>query len=433
MPVTSLAYGGSGIGHHNGKVCFIPFTAPGDIVKIRIIKEKRSHLFGTVTEFVERSPIRVSPPCPIFGLCGGCQWQHLPYPEQVRWKEQIFRDTLWRFGRVPAERVDSVLPSPLPYNYRSRVQFKLRSVEGKLHLGFYRQGSHFVQDLPDGCAIAHPTVNFLVPSLRAMIQRFEEPDKIPQVDVSVGDDGQAIVLFHYIGENRSAAVSFFGEETASIGSCRGVFLQSGRKSTITRIAGDDHLSYILPQPSDREGGTIRLIFSRGGFSQINYQQNVNLVKILRQWCQGQTDGSLLDIFCGNGNFSLPLADRYKEITGIESYEPSILDARENLRINGIGNAEYRAVDAIQGVQELLAKGKHYDTVILDPPRTGAADVVPMLPLLKPNRIIYISCDPVTLARDLSCLQKDYEVVATVPVDMFPQTYHLESISLLKRR
>lgn len=432
VTITKMAYGGSGIGHRQGKVCFVPYTAPGDVVKIRVVQEKRSHLFAEVTEIIEPSPKRSNPQCPVFGKCGGCHWQHISYDSQLCHKEEIFKETLWRFGRIPSEIVRPAIPSPLQYNYRSRVQFKLRFADGKVHAGFYRPGSHVVQDLPTGCAIAHPTVNNLFPLLKQMVSRFHDRDKVPQIDIAVGENGDATVIIHFIGTDQQKAVSFFEKETADMARASGFFLQTGKKSKIIKIRGSDSLSYSLPRSMDSSEGDVDLGFSRGGFSQVNLPQNKQMVNLLHSWCDN-VKGRLLDLFCGNGNFSLPLSHKFDSILGIESYEPSIADARKNCELNGVDNAEYKAIDATEGISRLIEAADTFDTLILDPPRTGAADIVAFLPQLSPASIIYISCDPVTLARDLSYLQQEYQVESSVPFDMFPHTYHLESMTLLTRR
>lgn len=428
--IEKMAFGGSGLGHLEGKVCFVPFTAPGDTARIRIRSEKRSFIEGEIAGIVTPSQLRVPPPCPVFGTCGGCNWQHLSYPAQLAAKQEIFADFLWRSGRVPRERVLPVASAPEPYGYRSRAQFKLRFIAGELHIGFYRAGSHFVVDVPERCAIAHPAINRLFTELSGFMAHFPEPDKVPQVDVAVGDDDAALLVFHYIGNRHGETVNYLKSRWRVPEA--GLHLQSGRKSTLHKITGPDALSYRIPEDFLPGVPELKLTFAAGGFSQVNYRQNLALIATVFDWAGLTGSEKVLDLYCGNGNFSIPLAHRAATVVGIEDYAPSIRDARRNCALNGVGNADFRCSDAASALMQLADGGERFDLVILDPPRTGAAELVRQIPLVKPAKIIYISCDPATLARDIGVLSKlDYEVTKSLPVDMFPQTYHIESVTLLE--
>ena len=430
ITIEKLAFGGSGLGHIGGKVCFIPFTAPRDTARIRIKTEKRSYMEGELIELLTPSPLRETPPCPIFGACGGCNWQHLTYSAQLAAKQEIFADLLWRSARVEPERILPIIPAPEPYGYRSRVQFKLRFIAGQLHIGFYRRGSHFVIDLPERCAIAHPVINRLFADLNSYLPDFPEPDKIPQIDVTIGDDDAAILVFHYLG-NRHDEITRYLENMPTSASV-GLYLQCGRKETLEKIAGPGHLSYRIPENFLSGIPERTLSFAAGGFSQVNYQQNLSLVATVFDWAELTGAEKILDLFCGNGNFSIPLAQKAATVLGLEEYPPSIIDAQRNCVLNDVKNASYRCFDAAAGVEELIAAGEHFELVIIDPPRTGAAELVRYIPSLHPRKVIYVSCDPATLARDIGILKRGgYEVIKSLPVDMFPQTYHIESVTLLE--
>jgi len=426
--IEKMAFGGSGLGHVNGKVCFVPFSAPGDTVRITVTSEKHSYLQGEIAEVLGDSPERVPPPCQAFGACGGCNWQHLAYPAQLEEKRRIFAELMWRSGRVDASRILPVTEAPEPYGYRARVQLKVRSVAGELHVGFYRGGTHYVVDVPGTCVISTATINGLLPELTRLLRLFPEPDKIPQIDITCCDSGSAVVNFHYIGDNLEEVSGFLQANRALLCSVSGVSIQSGRKTTLRQIDGRGPLSYTLSL-GNREFG---MTFTPGGFSQVNYRQNRTLVATVLEWATLSGEEKILDLFCGNGNFSIPLADRCASVLGLEEYPSSIADAVRNSEINKITNAEYRCTDAVEGLKELAEAEAMFDVVILDPPRTGAADIVRLIPSLKPGKILYVSCDPPTLARDVGILRKSgYDVVKSLPVDMFPQTYHIESVTLLE--
>jgi 23S rRNA (uracil1939-C5)-methyltransferase len=434
VKIDKMAFGGAGFGHLEGKACFVPFTAPGDVAKIRLKVVKRSYLEGELLELIEASERRATPPCPVFGSCGGCNWQHLSYPEQLRAKEEIFAEILWRTGRVERERIEEITPAPEPFAYRSRIQLKIRYIAGVLHMGFYRAGSHFVVDIPGRCDIAHPRINVVFGELKRLLLLSPEVDKIPQIDLAVGGDGALELVIHYIGGNREELARFFRASRISLGA-DGVFLQTGRKTTLEEIGGGDFhaLTYMAPDPSLPGSPGYRIAFSNGGFSQVNYAQNLFLIETVCAWAGLTGREKVLDLYCGNGNLSLPLSRKAAHLLGVEDYGPSIDSARENCEANGVKNVVFECCDALGAIDRLVSRDETFDLVLLDPPRSGAREVVAKIPALEPRSIIYVSCDPSTLARDIGILKKTgYEVVKIRPVDMFPQTYHMESVTLLKR-
>lgn len=430
IAIEKLAFGGNGLGRIDGKVCFVPFSCPGDELLVAITAEKRSYLTAKIIETRTPSPARVTPPCPLFGSCGGCDWQHVAYGEQLAAKRQILAETLWRGARVPEERIGPVLAAPEQYGYRSRVQFKLFGAKDRLQIGFFRQGTHFVEDAPAGCPVALPAINEVLARLREVLSRFRDPRSIPQINIDSGDEG-LVAIVNYIGSDPEGTAAFLAGHFAALAPLTGLFLQTGRKSTMRKVCGSDLLAYAMPAAGTAP--PCRLTFRPGGFSQVNAAQNRAILEQIRRLADVRGSERVLDLYCGNGNFSLPLASQVASITGIEEYEGSIAAAIDNCRQNGIDNAEYLAADAARGLRKRADEGQRYDVVILDPPRTGAAEVLPELGRLAPEKIIYVSCDPNTLARDCGILAAaGYRVRASIPVDMFPQTYHLESITLLLR-
>lgn len=428
--IEKLAFGGSGVGRINGKVCFVPFSCPGDELQVCITSEKRSYLTARITEVITPSQYRVTPHCSLFGSCGGCCWQHIAYPRQLVEKRQILAETLWRGARVREELITDIVPSPEQYGYRSRVQFKLYGGGEKPRIGFYRQGSHYVEDAPKGCPIARPIINQAIQRLREALSYFSEPRAIPQIDIDSGDQGVAAIV-HYLGKDLAGTTLFLAKHFVSLAPLTGLFLQTGRKSTLRKVCGDESLAYSMP------GGAagvspFQLTFRPGGFSQVNSSQNHAILEQIRRLVNFDGSERVLDLYCGNGNFSLPLAMEVAAITGIEEFEGSIAAAIDNCRRNGIKNAVYAESDAVRGIQRLADDAQFYDVVILDPPRSGAVDALNEICRLNPKKIVYVSCDPNTLARDCGLLfAKGYRVLACIPFDMFPQTYHLESLTLLQ--
>jgi 23S rRNA (uracil1939-C5)-methyltransferase len=431
--IDTMTFGGAGLGRVDGKVCFVPFTAVGDLVRVSIVTEKKSYLEGVILENLEPSPQRISPPCPVFGECGGCCWQHLPYDIQAKTKEDLFAEILMRATRIERGKVLPILTAPVPYGYRTRVQFKVKYVAGTLSMGFFRKGTHQVIDIPCGCAIANEQVNCIFHQLRRVMHACPDLGKIPQIDVATGDAGDAIVLFHYGGERFEEVLEWLRQEIPGQVPVTGVFLQRSRKRSIIKIWGDERVSYSFSQGLFPGFPKMTLSFRCGGFSQVNYLQNTVLIKTALHWAELKGTERVLDLFCGNGNFSLPFARYCAEVVGYEDYALSIEDAVTNSRRDGLNNTSFFCKDSASGLRELVKKGETFDIVLLDPPRMGALDAVRLIPQVNPEKILYVSCDPPTLARDLAALQNyGYEIVASCPVDMFPQTYHIESITILRK-
>ena len=423
LRIERLAYGGAGIGRHEGKAVFVPCTAPGDLVDCRIVREKKRYIEGELVALLELGRGRRTPSCPVFGRCGGCQWQHLEYAEQARWKEGIFRDTLVRQAGVAPERVLPLAQAPDEWGYRSRVQFKCRQTEAGLVMGFYRSGSHYVIDVPQ-CPIAAPAINGALKLLRQWLSASPCPERIPQVDMAVDDEGQARIVVHVLDGREGVLAAYLRPLAEAAGYA--LFLQSGRKDSLRPVTGAEDL-HIHPEI----GGDLRLAYGPGGFAQVNLAQNRRLVSEVLTALEDTTPGRVLDLFCGMGNFSLPLARIASEVVGVEDYPPSIAKARENALRNGLTNASFHARPA-EGAAEFFSREQPFDLVLLDPPRTGAYAVTKELARLRPAHLLYVSCDPPTLARDLApLLHGGYRLEWSRPFDLFPQTHHTESLTSLR--
>jgi 23S rRNA (uracil1939-C5)-methyltransferase len=430
--IDRLAFGGNGVCRIDGKVCFVPFSCPGDEVRLTVTSEKKSFLSARIAELVSPSPYRVSPPCPHFGRCGGCFWQHIDYSHQLAAKQTILAEALWRGARVEAVGVLPVLPSAQQYGYRSRVQFKVQSQVGRLKIGFYRSGSHAVEDLPQGCLISKPQINQALHSLRSVLAAYRENGSITGISLDCTEQ-QVVAVITGASMDKRTADRFFQEQRSRLLPLTALHLRTSPSGSLRKIFGDDELEYAVPSPVQ---GTkpCHLSYLPGGFSQVNREQNIALLDLVTRLGMFQSDQQILDLYCGNGNLSLPLAGRVSAITGVEDSKLSIESARRNMQRNGIDTAAFICDDSIVAARRCADSGHRYDTVILDPPRAGAAGVIPEICRLNPAKVIYVSCDPSTLARDCGLLARSgYEVKESVPIDMFPQTYHIESVTLLLRR
>lgn len=427
--IEKLAFGGNGVCRIDGKVCFVPYGCPDDVVSLRLTTEKKSYCIASISEVVNRSAFRTIPECPLFGACGGCCWQHIKYPVQLQQKRNIFAETLWKGARVSSDNIGDIVASPAQYGYRSRLQFKVSVVQGKPAIGFFRQGSHRVVDAVEGCPVASPVINKVLGDCRELLRSYPDVESLSQLSIESGDNG-VIVMLHHSGAVSRKSKKYLVARASEVGSCTGFFIKAGNQPHSEKMWGSSDISYFMESPeSDQK--TLELTYPPGGFAQVNQQQNRTLLSIIRSLGAFSTLGHLLDLYCGNGNFSLPLAAEVASVTGIEGNADSVKAAERNRVLNKVANARFFCDDVASGVHRLVDQGQQFATVLLDPPRAGAGDSVTGISRLNPEKIIYVSCDPSTLARDCSMLSDcGYRVVTSVPVDMFPQTYHTESVTLL---
>jgi len=423
LVIDRLTHGGRGVGRYQGKAVFVPGTAAGESVRCRIVHEKRRYAEAELVEILKPSPLRRRPPCPQVPECGGCQWQHLAYAAQLSAKQTIFNDALVRTAGIDPNLIGEILPAPDEWHYRCRTQLKCRLTADGFATGFFRAGTHRVVPFAT-CPVLAPALNDVLPHLRACLDRFDSANRVPQCDLCVDDDGQMTLIVHLL----DGALDALRTELQPLADAFrvAIFVQTGRKETLQPLfAGPEQC--IHPE----EDGVIGLAFPPGGFIQVNLEQNRQLVATALAGCQLQGDERVLDLYCGVGNFSLPLARRCRQVTGVEEYAPAIEQARANARSNHLDNLRFFAQSAEDYVTGLQPGS--FDLVLLDPPRSGAYAVATELVRLQPARIVYVSCDPATLARDLvPLLHGGFRLEQARPVDMFPQTSHIEGVAVLVR-
>lgn len=421
LTVETLVNGGSGLARYQGRVVFIPHSSVGDLVRVNVVRTKKNYLEAELLEVLHPGPGRQVPICPVAGECGGCQWQHLSYAEQLHWKHQLFVETLGHQCPVAATAIKPIIPSAEQWHYRSRVQIKCSNRDDGFITGFYRSRSRYVVAV-DQCPIMDKRLNQLMADFRALFNGSVFAADIPQVDLAVDDNGKCVAVVHYLGEKRSGLIDLLCRFSLDVD----LLVQFGSKTDMKRICGDGMLEIHVDNP------TIHLNYSAGSFAQINLKQNKVLVDILMTAYPWRKDQRVLELFCGMGNLSFPLARRVKHLVGIEESAPSIRMAQNNSRKNAITNLTFSASAAEDAVNSGI-DDDHYDMVVLDPPRTGAFSVIEYLVAAGIPDILYVSCDPQTLARDLKPLVHcGYHIVSTQPIDMFPQTHHCESITLLQK-
>ncbi len=403
------------MGRAGGKVIFVPFTAPGERVQVEVTREKKDYAEALPRRIEYPSPLRTTPFCKLFGDCGGCQYQHLPYPEQLKLKEEQVKEILNRLTRKGPFPMLPLIPSPDDRGYRIRAQFKAGMSEGKKVLGFYSWRTHRVVDVPE-CPLLDPAANEILRGLRKwMSGRNDVPVKGAGIQVSP-DERQGVVCLDVEGSSTPEAA----EEAGNIRGVKGVILRG--KHRISR--GEVALRYDWPKIGELE--ELRVRTSGESFSQVNPRQNFNLMGKVVEWAGLTGKEKALDLFCGSGNLSLPLAQRGGHVWGVDQDRQAVLYAEENARANRLSNCTFLAATARDGIGRVGEKSGRLDLAVLDPPRVGAHEVLKPLASLRPRNILYISCEPPTLARDLSRLiELDYRVEKVQPLDMFPQTYHIE--------
>jgi 23S rRNA (uracil1939-C5)-methyltransferase len=426
--IESISHEGHGVAHVDGKAVFIEGALPGETVQYRTLNSGKTYDLGRMIEIVEASPDRVTPRCQYFGLCGGCSLQHLRAEAQLPAKQKILHDNLTRIGKVEPE---SWLPalSGLHWGYRRRARLGARVVQkkGGVIVGFREKRTAYLTPLAS-CEVLHPLVSTLLPALRNLIATLSTPNRIPQIEVAVGDNATAFVIRHLVPltTDDDAQIADFGRQHNVQ-----MFRQPGRPDQLVSVWPETPapLVYHLPHES------VELEFAPTDFIQVNAELNQRMVTRALELLDPQPGESVLDLFCGLGNFTLPLARRAGRVLGIEADAVLIEKARHNARHNQLQNAEFRLANLYSPDMPDPWGAEHFDKWLLDPPRTGAVEMVKRLPVDgEPRRILYVSCNPGTLARDSEALvhAKGYRLVAAGVMDMFPQTSHVEAMALFER-
>jgi len=417
LELTDMAHGGAALGRHGGKVVFVDGGLPGETVRAVIVEDRKRYARARLVEVVEPATDRVaSPPCPHFGdpqarfgvrgmaaagqFCGGCQWQHVRYAAQLRYKQAVVADQLRRIGRVEEPVVRPTLGMDHPWQYRNNAQLRLDS-DGAL--GFVGIDGRTVVPL-EVCHIIHPLLTELLEQLELDFPALETVSL--RAGVNTGD--QMVILGTVDDEVPAIEIDISG-------SC---VLQLSDGTTVT-LAGS---SFIQEELLDR-----RFRISAGSFFQVNTQMAGRLVEVVRGYLDPRGYETLLDLYCGVGTFGISLADEVAEVIGVEENPMAVDDAMVNAE--ALDNAHFYEGPVVAA---LPAIDERVDMVVLDPPRNGVEpEVLEALAKLRPSRIAYVSCDPATLARDVHRLvEAGYRLVEVQPVDMFPQTYHIESVALL---
>jgi 23S rRNA (uracil1939-C5)-methyltransferase len=426
VTVDSLSYDGRGVGRVDGKTIFIEGALPGESVRFRYFNRHKNYDSAGLTEILAASPNRVAPPCPHFGVCGGCDLQHLRPEVQIQAKQKILAEQLAHIGKVQPESWLPALTGPfLGYRRRARLGVRWVPAKGGVLIGFRERRKSYLANL-NTCLVLNPQIAALLPELRILIAGLSCANRLPQVEVASGDNVSALVFRHLVPltARDEDLLRAFGERQAIQ-----IYRQGAGPDSIAPLWPNDpeELCYRLPDFN------VEIRFRPTDFVQINGAVNRQMIGRAVELLDLKGGEQVLDLFSGLGNFTLPLARRAGRVLGVEAEERLIEAGRRNAQLNGIGNAEFTASDLYNEGGPASWTDFRCDRLLLDPPRGGAMAAIKRLATL-PARIVYVSCYPATLARDSEYLVHvlGYRLAAAGVMDMFPQTSHVESMALFVR-
>ncbi|MDO8955115.1 MAG: 23S rRNA (uracil(1939)-C(5))-methyltransferase RlmD [Gammaproteobacteria bacterium] len=426
--ISKLSHEGRGIAFIEGKATFINNALPGEEVKFRYTRRKSQLDEGHLVEVISASPDRVEPPCAVFGRCGGCSLQHIAPAAQIQFKQTVLAEQFLHFGQVSPEKWLEPLQAAIwAYRQKGRLSVKFVAKKGGALVGFREQDPRFITDM-QRCEVLHPLIGERIHLLREWISSLDAASEIPQLEVAVDDHRAATIIRHLEPLSEKDLLSI--NEFAKLHDFW-MYLQPKGPDTVHLVYPeqvDDLLSYSLPEHK------IEMQFHPSDFTQVNMSLNRQMLNLAIELLDIQATDKILDLFCGLGNFTLPLARYAKHVVGVEGDAKMTERAGLNAKRNQLDNVEFFAANLFEDVSKQDFMQQTYDKILLDPPRAGAEQIILQLGALKAKRIVYISCNPATLARDAGILvnKLGYKLEQAGVMDMFPHTSHVESIALFTK-
>ena len=426
VSIERLSHDGRGVTHVDGKTVFVDGALPGEDISFLYSGRARKHDEGRLCELFRASPDRVEPKCAHFDICGGCSLQHQHSGEQILAKQQTLLDNLRRTGKLEPETLLDPLTGPV-WGYRNKARLGVKDVKkkGRVLVGFREKRKSYIADI-QRCEVLHPSIGERFHELADLISGMQARARIAQIEVAVGDDTTVLVFRNLdpLSRDDRQRLTEYAQHTGLH-----IYLQPKGPDSIELLWSEaSTLYYCLPDQN------IEVQFLPTDFTQVNPVINKIMIQQALELLDLQESDTVLDLFCGLGNFTLPIARKVAAVVGVEGEAGLVQRARENSQRNGIDNVEYHVVDLSQQPCEQPWTQHSYDKILIDPPRSGAQELVPNLAELGADRIVYVSCHPASLARDAGMLVNDrgYRLIAAGVMDMFPHTTRVESMALFER-
>ena len=425
--IDSLSHEGRGIANQDGKVVFVDGALPGERVTFQLTNRRKTFDEGKLVEVLEASPDRIEAKCAHYGLCGGCSLQHLSSEDQIKHKQSVLLEQFEHIGGVQPEEVLPPLTSPI-WGYRRKARLGAKHVpkKGGVLVGFREKASPYIADITQ-CEILDPAVGHRLMDLRELIGSLSIKDRLPQIEMAVGDQDQGLVFRHLepFTEDDLETLKAFGEKYQFV-----IYLQPKGPDTVHQIYPEAVVD-LFYQAGENEPV---LHFLPTDFTQVNASINKDMIARVLDFMQLGKDDRVLDLFCGLGNFSLPMAKRAAYVLGVEGEAGLVKRAQENAQRNKLNNAEFVCADLTEDDQVKTIEAGKFNKVLLDPARSGAQEIIEKMSFAGVNQVIYVSCNPATLARDAGILvkEKGFRMVKAGIMDMFPHTTHVESIAVFER-
>ncbi|WP_100371688.1 23S rRNA (uracil(1939)-C(5))-methyltransferase RlmD [Bacillus sp. FJAT-45037] len=439
VQIEDLTHDGAGVAKVDGYALFIPKALPGEMVKVKVVKTKKGYGFARILETIEESPNRTEPPCPIYNQCGGCQLQHMSYEAQLQYKQKQIQDVLERIGQITDIPVHPTLGMNDPWRYRNKAQVPVGEDENGLIAGFYQERSHRIIDM-DECLIQHQENDEVVSHVKEIVKKYGirgyDEDKhlgtLRHVVARYGKQtGDIMVVLVTRGKELPNKKNIIEDIKQAIPKVKSIVQNVNPKRTNV-IFGDQSIVLWGDEYIYDSIGDIRFAISARSFYQVNPDQTKVLYDKALEYADLKGDETVIDAYCGIGTISLFLAQKAKHVYGVEIVPEAISDAKKNAEMNGFTNVDFAVGEAENVMPWWYAQGVRPDVIVVDPPRKGCDEkLLETILNMQPKRVVYVSCNPSTLARDLRVLEDGgYQTKEVQPVDMFSHSTHVESVASL---